>query len=136
MTDVRTESDVGHIIIAPNFSSYLNFANLSIYLPPPKAQNMPQSFDEIFLDNATETLRAIAHPVRLLIIESLYNNKTLNVTEIFEALKIEQAVASHHLRILKNRNVLTVKRDGKNSFYALSDERYFHILATLKLTLG
>lgn len=62
----------------------------------------------------------------------LHQQKSLNVTEIYEKLGIEQAVASHHLRILKDRGVVQVKRDGKNSNYSLTSEEYAKILAILK----
>ena len=55
----------------------------------------------------------------------------MNVTEIYEQLGIEQAVASHHLRILKDRGVVQVRRDGKNSNYSLTSEEYFKILEVL-----
>lgn len=85
-----------------------------------------------FLETATETLRAVAHPHRLLIVEMLYRNKSMNVTEIYERLGIEQAVASHHLRILKDRGIVSVRRDGKNSNYSLTNEVYFKILEVLE----
>ncbi len=85
-----------------------------------------------FLETATEILRAIAHPHRLLIVHMLYRQKTMNVTEMYEQLGIEQAVASHHLRILKDRGVVQVKRDGKNSNYSLTSEEYFKIMAVLE----
>jgi ArsR family transcriptional regulator len=90
---------------------------------------LPYTFQ--FLEASTETLRAIAHPHRLLIMEMLYQEKSLNVTEIYEKLGIEQAVASHHLRILKDRGVVQVRRDGKNSNYSLTDDRYYKILLVL-----
>ena len=85
-----------------------------------------------FLETATEVLRAVAHPHRLLIIEMLYQQKTMNVTEVHEQLGIEQAVASHHLRILKDRGVVQVRRDGKNSNYSLTNEEYYKILEVLE----
>ena len=88
-------------------------------------------YDFAFLETATETLRAIAHPHRLLIVEMLYYGKSMNVTEIYERLGIEQAVASHHLRILKDRGVVLVRRDGKNSNYALTNDAFFQILEVL-----
>jgi ArsR family transcriptional regulator len=84
-----------------------------------------------FLENATETLRAIAHPHRLLIIDMLHDNQSMNVTEIYEKLGIEQAVASHHLRILKDKGIVNVRRDGKNSNYALVHPDYFKIIELL-----
>jgi ArsR family transcriptional regulator len=50
---------------------------------------------------------------------------------MYERLGIEQAVASHHLRILKDRGVVTVRREGKNSYYSLAHEAYFQILEVL-----
>ncbi|MEI6410225.1 MAG: metalloregulator ArsR/SmtB family transcription factor [Bacteroidota bacterium] len=89
------------------------------------------TFDFAFLESATETLRAIAHPHRLLIVEMLHSNQSMNVTEIYEQLGIEQAVASHHLRILKDRGVVNVRRDGKNSYYTLSKPDYYQIVEVL-----
>ncbi len=85
-----------------------------------------------FLETATEVLRAVAHPHRLLIIEMLHQQKSMNVTEVYERLGIEQAVASHHLRILKDRGVVQVRRDGKNSNYSLTSDEYFKFLAVLE----
>lgn len=70
-------------------------------------------------ENSTRLLKAIAHPLRLAIIELLSSHQRMNVTEIFQYLDIEQAVASHHLAILKDRGVLTANRQGKNIYYQL-----------------
>lgn len=98
-------------------------------------RNMKTTHSVQFLEDATETLRAIAHPIRLIIIELLYHQEAMTVTEIYEALGIEQAVASHHLRILKDKDVLTVRRDGKNSYYALAKRDYYQIFHVLKLSI-
>jgi len=71
------------------------------------------------LEEAASKLRVIAHPMRIAIIELLQDNKRLNVTEIYDKLNIEQASASHHLNLLKNKGVLSSKREGKNTFYFL-----------------
>jgi DNA-binding transcriptional ArsR family regulator len=95
-----------------------------------------QPYSFAFLETATEVLRAVAHPHRLLIIEMLYQHKAMNVTEVYERLGIEQAVASHHLRILKDRGIVTVRRDGKNSNYSLAHEAYYDILKAMDVVLG
>ncbi len=71
------------------------------------------------LETAASKLRAMAHPMRIAIIDLLTDNKKLTVTEIYENLNIEQASASHHLNILKNKGILESKRDGKMIFYSL-----------------
>ncbi len=71
------------------------------------------------LEMAASKLRAIAHPMRIAIIELLSENKKLTVTQIYEHLNIEQASASHHLNILKNKGLLESKRNGKMIYYSL-----------------
>ncbi len=71
------------------------------------------------LELAAAKLRAISHPMRIAIIDLLTQGQKLSVTEIFEALNIEQATASHHLNILKNKGVLSSKREGKKIYYSL-----------------
>ncbi|MEM0993759.1 MAG: metalloregulator ArsR/SmtB family transcription factor [Bacteroidota bacterium] len=78
-----------------------------------------------------ETLRAIAHPIRLAIIDLLHQNQQMSVTEIYEHLDIQQAVASHHLKILKDKYVVKVKRDGKSSLYSLKSDEYYQIFARI-----
>ena len=80
------------------------------------------------LEAASEMLKAIAHPIRIAIVGMLDTNKKLSVTEIHEALDIEQAVASHHLSILKNKGVLFSERVGKNCFYSLKHQRLSQIV--------
>lgn len=83
------------------------------------------------LENASEMLKAIAHPMRIAIVGMLSDNKSLTVTEIHEALAIEQAVASHHLSIMKNKGVLVSERNGKNSYYKLKHPRLSQIVSCI-----
>ena len=71
------------------------------------------------LEYASNMLKAIAHPARIAILNYLEDGKKLSVTEIYELLKIEQSSASHHLGILKDKGVLSSKREGKNTYYFL-----------------
>jgi DNA-binding transcriptional ArsR family regulator len=75
------------------------------------------------LERAAGMLKAIAHPMRIAILNLLENGKRLTVTEIHENLGIEQSTASHHLGILRDKDVLLAKRDGKNTYYSIKHER-------------
>jgi len=77
--------------------------------------------DAVKLEKAASKLRAMAHPMRIAIIDLLSDKPGISVTEIYETLKIEQAIASHHLNILKTKGVLVSKRDGKRIYYSLKD---------------
>ena len=65
------------------------------------------------LDKAAGMLKAIAHPVRISIIGCLEEGQKLTVTQIHKQLGLEQATTSHHLGILRDKGVLTSKREGK-----------------------
>ena len=83
------------------------------------------------LEEKSELLKTMGHPIRLSIVELLSKNKKMTVTEIYNALEIEQAVASHHLRIMRNSRILKSTKSGKHSFYALQDssiKKLFKIL--------
>lgn len=84
------------------------------------------------LETASETLKAIAHPIRISIVGLLDEGKELSVTEIYESLNIEQAVASHHLSILKNKDVLIANRVGKNCFYKLKYPQLSQIITCIE----
>lgn len=98
-------------------------------------EGLVSRFNDTFLETSTEMLRAIAHPIRLTIIDLLYTNEKLSVTEIYEALKIEQAIASHHLRILKDKKVVSVRRVGKKSYYFLRSEDFYTIVTALEILI-
>jgi DNA-binding transcriptional ArsR family regulator len=87
---------------------------------------MPDISSETFsvdqLEDMSELLRAIAHPLRIMIIDLLKDGKQLTVSQIQKELHIEQAVASHHLIILKNKDVLNAHRSGKTILYYLRNE--------------
>ncbi len=80
------------------------------------------------LEMAAEKLRAISHPMRIAILELLAQEEPLSVTEIYKTLNIEQAIASHHLNILKNKKVLVSKRTGKKIFYSLRSNTLMEII--------
>lgn len=74
-------------------------------------------------DNMAEILKTMGHSLRLAILRLLYEKKKLSVTEIFTELDIEQAVASHHLRLLKRAGIVEVIKSGKNSFYHINNKK-------------
>ena len=83
------------------------------------------------LDKAANMLKAIAHPMRIAIIGFLEGGKKLTVTQIHELLEIEQSTTSHHLGILKDKGVLSSKREGKNTFYFLKHQNLTQIVDCL-----
>jgi ArsR family transcriptional regulator len=92
---------------------------------------MRKKIDINSLEAQADVLRAIAHPLRIWIIILLQQHGELTVTEIYEKMDIEQAIASHHLGILKNKGVLRAQRDGKNTNYSLGSSDFYELIALL-----
>jgi len=85
------------------------------------------TFDQEKLEMAAGKLRAISHPTRIAILEML-NDSPMCVTEIFEKLGIDQASASHHLNILKDKGVLIGQRQGRKIVYSLKHQTISEII--------
>lgn len=87
-----------------------------------------QNLDIDQLESTAKMLKAIAHPMRIAILNYLEDGEKLTVTEIHNLLKIEQSTTSHHLGILKDKGVLASKRVGKNTYYFLKHEKLSQII--------
>ncbi len=79
----------------------------------------------------SKNLKALAHPVRLAIIEMLKNDRRMTVTEIYTALDADQSFISHHLSILRDKQVLGTQRMGKFVTYYLKNEAYAELVNCL-----
>jgi DNA-binding transcriptional ArsR family regulator len=90
-----------------------------------------KEIDPEILEKAAGMLKAIAHPIRISIVQYLEDGKKRTVTEIHNKLGIEQATASHHLVILKDRGVLSSKREGKNTWYFLRHPNLKNVLSSV-----
>lgn len=77
-------------------------------------------------------LKVLGHPIRISIIRLLDNTPKLSVTQIFNALNIEQAIASHHLNTLKNKRILNSERVGKNTYYSVSHNSLIDIVNNIQ----
>ncbi|MEM6697105.1 MAG: metalloregulator ArsR/SmtB family transcription factor, partial [Bacteroidota bacterium] len=53
------------------------------------------------LTESSEILRALAHPLRMKILEFIDQNDEINVNKIYNTLRLEQSITSQHLRILR-----------------------------------
>jgi len=84
-------------------------------------QNEQFKLEELKL--ASSIFRAINHPLRLNIVRLVDEFEKLTVTQIYFKLRIEQSVASQHLAILRESEILLATRDGKNIYYTLNHRR-------------
>jgi ArsR family transcriptional regulator len=82
------------------------------------------------LENKTELLKTIAHPVRLCIIRKLIENPC-NVSEIHTCLERPQSTISQHLGKLKAARVIKGERKGTKICYRVISDQVKEIIAIL-----
>ena len=75
-----------------------------------------RSLTQLDLTPVADTLRVLAHPVRLKIVDLLLHGRH-SVGGLAEALDEPQAAVSQHLSHLRDRGVLDVERDGRSAYY-------------------
>jgi len=67
-----------------------------------------------------EFFRALAHPVRIRILEALVRSER-SVQELQETLDLEQPVVSQQLAVLRAKNIVSARKEGTTVRYALRD---------------
>ena len=72
--------------------------------------------------NSVDFAKALADETRQEIMR-LCCCKWLNVGEIVAAINVSQPTVSHHLSLLKAAGLVDVRREGKQVFYTLNQER-------------
>ena len=81
-----------------------------------------------------EICKTLANPKRLEIIASLKEGE-LSVGELVQRLGISKANVSQHLAVLRQRKVVTSRRDGVNIFYRINNPKIVDACALMKAVL-
>lgn len=79
--------------------------------------------DRSQFEEAAYLLKALAHETRLCVVMQLSRTEEMTVSELLESMECEQSLLSHHLTDMRAKGILNCRREGKNSFYSLKDER-------------
>lgn len=76
-----------------------------------------------------ELYKVFGDLTRIRILYSLLEGEK-NVGEISETIEMNQSAVSHQLRLLKQSDLVKVRRDGKSMYYSLADD---HVELILKM---
>lgn len=86
-------------------------------------------------ENLTKVLKALGDTSRLNIVLSIGENAR-SVSEIVSATGLSQTLVSFHLRVLREANVVTTKRNGPFILYSLSDPNLNKTLVELAKSIN
>jgi ArsR family transcriptional regulator len=78
----------------------------------------------------SEILKVLGHPIRLKIVAGLLS-QSCNVKKIWECLSLPQATVSQHLALLKNKAIITGKREGVEVYYQVTSPEAVRIVKAI-----
>lgn len=94
-----------------------------------------ENLDLIPIDNDIEraafALKAMSHPLRLKILCAL-GEKELSVQDIVDCVGTTQSNVSQHLAKLRDKNILTSRRDANRIYYRVNDERTLRLIEMMR----
>jgi ArsR family transcriptional regulator len=83
--------------------------------------------DKKVAEHVAVVLKAVAHPVRLQIVE-LLETKEMCVGDIVTALGGKQAITSQQLNMMKDKGVLNCRRNGTKVYYRIENKNVIKLL--------
>lgn len=78
----------------------------------------PLSIETEEIKRAALVYRAVKHPLRQRMLQLMHQERRMNVTTMYQWLKLEQSVASMHLAILRGARLVVTEREGKEIYYS------------------
>ena len=90
-----------------------------------KKQTLPIDYSKSKI--AASVMRALSHPLRLEIIAFIDNKKSVKVHDIYTSLHLDQSIASQHLKIMRDADLVNYERNGKEKHYSVNYDKIKHI---------
>lgn len=83
------------------------------------------------VERASRSLKAISHPLRLKIL-CILEDKEVSVQEIVDVVGTSQSNISQHLAILRDKGVLTSRKDANRVYYRIGDPRILKLISMMQ----
>lgn len=125
-------SKTGTVFVKLKRGNDADFKNIAMRKQKTETVVLTKGDQDVQLDyaelrKAVLVMRAVNHKLRQRIISLLEENNSMNVTDIFIKLRLEQSVASQHLAILRRAGIVYTERNGKFIHYHLNKDRLMQI---------
>lgn len=83
------------------------------------------------IDRASRSLKAMSHPLRLKILCTL-GDQEVSVQDIVERVGTSQSNISQHLAILRDKGILSSRKDANRVFYKVVDSRTLQLIGMMR----
>ena len=98
-------------------------------------KKLPVLPSERDLENCVTQLKVLADPTRLAVIRLLLA-EPLNVNSLSSELGVEQSLLSHHLKVLRDAQLVASSRQGKQVIYRVADGVEKSFMSAESIDLG
>ncbi|WP_217632004.1 ArsR/SmtB family transcription factor [Thiohalomonas denitrificans] len=83
------------------------------------------------IDRASRSLKAMSHPLRLKILCTL-GDQEISVQDIVAHVGTSQSNISQHLAILRDKGILSSRKDANRVFYKVADSRTLRLIEMMR----
>ena len=83
------------------------------------------------IERASRALKAMSHPLRLKILCTLGEDE-VSVQEIVENVGTSQSNISQHLAILRDKDILSTRKDANRVYYKIGDPRLLQLISMMR----
>jgi len=88
-------------------------------------------YDDADIERAARCLKAMSHPLRLKIL-CVLGTEAISVQDIVEKVGTSQSNISQHLSILREKDILSFKKDANRVFYYIDDPRMLKLIEMMR----
>ena len=83
------------------------------------------------IDRASRSLKAMSHPLRLKILCTLGDSE-ISVQDIVDHVGTSQSNISQHLAILRDKGILSARKDANRVYYKVGDQRTLRLIGMMR----
>jgi len=83
------------------------------------------------IERASRSLKAMSHPLRLKILCTL-GDAEVSVQDIVDNVGTSQSNISQHLAILRDKGILTSRKDANRVYYKVGDSRTLRLISMMR----
>ncbi len=87
--------------------------------------------NESDIERASRALKAMSHPLRLKILCAL-GEQEVSVQDIVEIVGTSQSNISQHLAILRDKDILSTRKDANRVYYKIGDPRLLQLISMMR----
>ena len=83
------------------------------------------------IEQAARAMKAISHPLRLKIL-CVLGDQEVGVQDIVDAVGTSQSNISQHLAILREKGIISSRKDANRVYYSVSDQRTLRLILMMR----